>query len=424
MDLLSLPEDLLARVAGVFFDGPPEATAPTLFGPIVLDSNYCLSRGSLAVLATCRRFSRVFALCHSQKLAAALGKRLPAAVDFADALGLSRAERMRFALGLERHWETMRGGRDADVIGEVFVDNKPVDSIIWPRDPISPAADLDLRHVHVLLTVQLHGTCLLSAHGPWLPQDDTISLSMTPRAPSFTTPEPVFEQPVPTTSWPGTSEQANAWLQTADVVRSRHLGTCLNTKEWGEAVLETAMSGADGEERNKLQVDLHLLQVYPAASGRAFRFCELLHRARHFRTQTDCTDPPMEGISIHGDKIAWELSGAYPFVPPHLNSEDDSDDDSEEEYPFQGTSEDGIVYAGSSWVEDSWIEVDLKCESLATASAGEQVHSINSVSLNIVWQSGLVQGREALNLLPSRQFFSWTDSDDDEDEEEEEEEES
>ena len=291
--------------------------------------------------------------------------------------------------------------RFREVVQHGLKDISQKDFVVWPRDPISP--DLDLRHVHVLLMVRLHGACLLSAHGPWLPEDDTISLSMTPQVPSFTTPVPIFG-PVPATLVDGDS-QTEKWLETADAVRARHLGTFYSAYAWEKAGFETTMNGADINEENELQVDVHLLKVCPGGSGcdtgpRTFKFAPLVSRAGRFRTQT-CHFPGISGISgisIDGGKIKWELSPCHDFQ--------DWDSEVDEEDEPWGTSEDGIGIP--SFINDSWLDTELALTSplpSGETSPGDQVHTIESISLKIVWQSGDVQHREPLNLLPCRQVF-------------------
>jgi hypothetical protein len=158
-------------------------------------------------------------------------------------------------------------------------DVNPKSLVVWPRDPISP--DLDLRHVHVSLMVRL----LLTAQGPWMPEDDTISLSMTTQVKSFTTPVPILG---PTRRTVEEDSDTEAWLENAEAVSARHLGTFYDTSVWGQAAFETAMDGADSIKENELQVDVHLLQVCPAGSGtRTFKFAPLVPRAGPFRIGTD-----------------------------------------------------------------------------------------------------------------------------------------
>jgi hypothetical protein len=126
---------------------------------------------------------------------------------------------------------------------------------------------------------------------------------------------------------------------------------------------------------------------------------------------------PVSSVSIDGGKIAWKLTASHEFRPYQ-----DWDKEDDEEEPW-GTSEDGIVYTDipegrSSYMTvdgtlvnyspPSWLETELALTSplpSCETPPGVQVHTIQSVSRKIVWQSGDVQEREPLNLLPGCQVF-------------------
>jgi hypothetical protein len=108
---------------------------------------------------------------------------------------------------------------------------------------------------------------------------------------------------------------------------------------------------------------------------------------------------------------------------PDQDWEWDPEDDEEETW---GTSEDGILYTGIpqggfSYMAvdgtlinispDSWLETEIALTSplpSCETPPGDQVHTIQSISLKIVWQSGDVQEREPLNLLPGARTFAVT----------------
>ena len=283
--------------------------------------------------------------------------------------------------------------------------------IVWARDP---KAAVDPSNVHVIMRVRLHGELLLSAHGPWQPQEDEISLSS--QQSCFTTSEPIFPAPPPSVV-EGHEEapESKVWLQNADQVRARLLGTYFNPNVWGIPAFEEIYNTENclfSDDPGVLQSDVKLIHVLPASGtrGRRFEYCQLLNHVCGFRTQTDTNDNPLEEIDIRNGKIGWALSSASPFRH-ELDTGQPGDPDR-----FEGASVDNIEYGSTAlggWMpEGDWFETNIFVESLATPhGTSHQVHTVQSVSLGIVNSDPHgpmrnIQGRESLNLLPCRQNFT------------------
>jgi len=231
-------------------------------------------------------------------------------------------------------------------------------------------------------------------------------MTMVPANPTFSTPT-VFKPAKPLERLPNED-----WLQYADKVRAQHLGTSLS-----HGLSELLDSPACSEQAS-LQVDVQLLQ--PGTSDtepRSVRWCQLCTEASNFRMQVDLFDNnPADGVRIDGETIYWNLSAGLPFMSYealrgasadsiYYTAPADSDNTSQESMFAKGIS--------PEFETDSWMQINLELQSSLQPSLQEQEHTVNSVSLGMVWKMSTKDyppelSPSLINLVPSR--MDWESS--------------
>jgi hypothetical protein len=350
------------------------------------------------VLEVCSELRLTFKLVHKRALVAACANLFPTIAMMEHQLHLSWPELARI-LTLILSLDEAHGPRRCD---------NP-NNITWSFNPALPKVITQLAHplvapfdsndVYVLLRVRLHEELLLSAYGPWCPQQSPdgertaqINLTVVPTAPTVTTPC-VFKLPDRDETLPN-----ETWLRQADMERTKHLGTSFSEHVWGPI---DSVDHLPYPDQKALQVDVRLVHIQPAKESggpRSFCWAQLCTDAASFRTQTDLFQDSTDGVRINGNIVHWNLSAALPFQ-------------SDEE--LTGVSADVIYYTApdsaqiSQSAEDSWMDVNIEFESALELSSHRQEHTVTSVSLGMVWQMSVEgypppHGPSTLNCVPCR----------------------
>ena len=441
--LLSLPAAILEHIADLLFASP---CAHKLYHEHRPVGRYQQGLRSTAVLQTCSELLSYFKHAHWKALKAACARFHPAIDGMASNLSLSRTELTRI-LTLIKYYDdngrmhrTHASGRDAIINTIPWLFN-PIGTPPSVRSllsshlssmPLVPPFDPSI--VHILMRVRVSDVLLFSAHGTWAPRaprleammggppaedtDAVIDLSMTPAAPSFTTPVTLFGMPENDERvGEGVADAVNKpWIRRTDIGRAEQLGTAFSEHHWGKtATLQKVCT-----EKDAFQVDVRLVHVLPHSQEcgpREFRWAALCTNLAHFRTEVDCHEVPSDGLSIAGDKVCWRLSAALPFDYDGDGSvdSDGSGDSDALVQPLVGESADGVFYSTDDapeprFAEDSWVEVNVDLEStLQPWSSAGQEHTVRAASLGIVWSMS-VEGHppskgSAMNLVPSRVAF-------------------
>lgn len=329
---------------------------------------------------------------------------LPAAKQLSSELEMGRAELIRF----EHH-----------LLANLTVGGPVDETIMFTREPLEI---VDAAHAHILIRVRRGATILFSSYGPWRPEricskeynyeENVIPTQTTPERPKLTTATAAFHQ---------TANVPELLKKAAQVINAA----------WGTSSalpdIKHGLDALDDIDAGVMQVDAFALLTERDSAGRycfrsaalvnnrdvdaeqLFRGAEFIHEIDNFDDCPNYQAAPTDGFSL------WDIKSDISLTP-------DGDDFESRRFgamtgtrigaacTLSGSSSDGLAFeqpgGHGGRLDDSWltIRVHLKTELSVdeTTQYVPQQHSVESVSLEMLWQFSDMSQHSTLDLLLNR----------------------